>query len=448
MAFSSKGDPVKRPVEIIDDIREFSSILLAFFAIVGILLSLTLGSTYMVNTFRRSTMRNKIRKFCGHSSRAFENIIGTALDQENYQPKKTIRRMVWLFLVIAIFVVVFGYYLNLMQTNMVSDVWPPTIDRISDFFTERFKSVEVFMVKSLWFYEVLFNSDPGSDLRILYDRIKASNNCSTSNNRYCGFYKLVFGDFLKMVNLAKYLANFIASRRGSIITSDVSMQVARTGICSFKPSLWRNLHHTQPLASGTVAFFGSVNGDRKFQRFMDILEKMAVIESGLFMKQLTENSLNLFESLFQQSPGLTYYKCTDKVPDDETSEPELKFVALRTFLFVITICLMISSLFLLAETLTSRIYKRQGVNKKILSSDGLTTSKNQVEPLFHRRIAPSPSTTMVVRGENIRTKQLMIHKTNEIKKVIRFSSPLKVSTNQRTSNIANHETTEKLDGAK
>ena len=419
MAFSSKGDPMTRPIEIIDDIREFSSILFAFLAIIVTLLSLTLGGTFMVNTVRHLTIKKTILIYFRQSLRAFWNILETVLDQENYSPKQKFRRMIWLFLVIGIFLIV-GYYANMMHTNMVSDVWPPTIDRISDFFTDRFKSVDVFMFKSLWFYDILHDSDHGSDLRRLYDKLK-TNNCSMANNRYCGFYKLVFG-VLKMTQLAKYLANFITSRQGSIITADVSMKIARTGICSFEPKMWRHLHHTQSLASGTVAFFGSIDGDRDYQRFVDIREKMTVIESGIFMKQLSETSLDIFERLFQQSPGVTYYQCTDNVPDDVIVEPELKFGALRTFLILITICFTISTFFLLAEKLSSIGRTRSGVNRKTGPSRGLNKSNKKSKTLFKSRTRPSP---IIDKAKNIRTKRLVAHTTNEMKK----SLTLKVAPN-------------------
>ena len=391
MAFSSKGDPVTRPVEIIDDIREFSDISLVFFAIIVIILSLTLGGTYMLNARRHLTIRDKICKYFRRSCMAFWNILETALDQENYQPKRRIRRIIWFFLVIGIFVVVVGYYANLMHTNMVSDVWPPTIDRISDFFTDRFKSVEIFMFKSLWCYDILHNSDPGSDLRLLYDKIRASKNCSIGDDRYCEFYKLVFGNFLKMTKLANYLAKFIESGKGAIIAADLSMHLARWAICTFKPSMWRILHHTESLASGTQAFFSSIDGDRDLQRSVGILQKMAIIESGLIMKHATESSQNIFERLFQQSPGATYYQCTDNIPDDDTGEPVLKFGALRTFLILITICFIISALVLLDENLTACQDKTT-----VPKSGGSNKSKQKGDNLSQKRITPSP---MVVESQ-------------------------------------------------
>lgn len=60
----------------------------------------------------------------------------TVLKQSNFQPQRNFDRTLWLFVCVAIFVIVFGFISNLVSTDLVAEVRPATIDRLEDFFSD------------------------------------------------------------------------------------------------------------------------------------------------------------------------------------------------------------------------------------------------------------------------------------------------------------------------
>ena len=70
IAYSSKGEPLEIPVEIIDDVREFSLVLYEYMAIVTLLLSMILGGTFVVFTNGHSEVGHDCIKFILRSLQA------------------------------------------------------------------------------------------------------------------------------------------------------------------------------------------------------------------------------------------------------------------------------------------------------------------------------------------------------------------------------------------
>src|SRR5690242_11346574 len=74
------------------------------------------------------------------------------VDQESFNPGSWPSRYIWLFYCIGIFVIVLGYFSNLMSTDIVALKKMPEIKKFEDYFGDDFKAFAPMIFNGFWFY--------------------------------------------------------------------------------------------------------------------------------------------------------------------------------------------------------------------------------------------------------------------------------------------------------
>lgn len=117
------------------------------------------------------------RRFIRQLRKLVIKLLYLIIDQKDLNNSWQSSRVLWTSLSIGSFVIVFGYMLNLMSSELVTDVPVRRIEGLGDLLDhELFKEKKIFSVNSIFNYASLRNNDPTTQMGRLYKRFKLCDN--------------------------------------------------------------------------------------------------------------------------------------------------------------------------------------------------------------------------------------------------------------------------------
>jgi len=115
------------------------------------------------------------RRVLAKCARVIQHIGELIVDQENLKCTLWSTRFIWLFYTLAIFVLIFGYVLSTMSTDLVAKVPMVYIEHISYFLTKKDLKMKPKVVKNQFFDSFMSQAKKGSDFEKFQQLVEHQN---------------------------------------------------------------------------------------------------------------------------------------------------------------------------------------------------------------------------------------------------------------------------------
>lgn len=180
-----------------DVVYNLDSICYIFFALISVIVSVTIaGTPSPENDHKRNRAWNVLTQF----KRALWDIISLIVDQENGKSKNWTIRVIWSTFNIGCFVLIFGYFWNLLSTEQSVKKELPAVDSLKDLlYDKQFNHIYPMLSKMLFLYNVLVRVPPSSDEGKLFQRMLQLGNTSIVESDAAGGLAAMTSGPLKVV---------------------------------------------------------------------------------------------------------------------------------------------------------------------------------------------------------------------------------------------------------
>ena len=310
-----------------------------------------------------SVIRRRFQRLISQYFRALWHMLETMLDQENYQPVSDLAQLLWLFVCTAIFITIFGFWVNLISTDIVAQQYPPPIDSLDDILNEpRFAHPYIIAPKTFEAHERLYNAPPGSVFNRIYESISKQANCSNPTDfTRCPFFEIRTELTNNLQNLIPFFADKFRNDGFGILGCRVLIDNAKTMLCRTMPHLGEEFHTSPPVSEDYDTMMSRKGLDSEVSRFVHQMVRTSMVESALVQHTLdsvAEATLNKYMPL-----SVTYYECLDNRKetdvDEEVANIVLQLTAISNLMIAISIALLVALLILLWELLIHKTTKAQ-----------------------------------------------------------------------------------------
>lgn len=130
----------------------FDGIVYEFVATVLIILCIMLLALLKFDVGGKFT--RKLKPYARLAPKGVWSVFGLLVDQEDHRPRSQSSRIFWTVVVMAMFVLVFGYFCGVMSTDLVAERSPPVITSFHDYLrNERWSHYLSYTFKYLFFYK-------------------------------------------------------------------------------------------------------------------------------------------------------------------------------------------------------------------------------------------------------------------------------------------------------
>lgn len=333
--YSSRGQSSTRNVDFLEFANNFSLEFYAYCAAIAVIVAIVMA----VNSLHPSNaVIASLRTFFAKTYSCIWSMCETVLNQENFQPSRNFERSLWFFTCVTIFVVVVGYMANVVSTDLVAEVKPPTLDRLEDFFTDTFASLRPVTLTNLFYYEYMKTTRTGL-LKDLHARMQAISDCTknASSNAYieiekCSFVDVdltnsnLFGDMMHLIQTS------LTSRTHALLFEKlVYDNMIERLLCATQPELATQIHiSASSLAEDIATIFYNRRLDKDLQKAMSFFAQSFILEFSVFSKAAENFVFELGHSMRVCEKNLAYLRCTDKIVDElPLSDIQLQRRALR-----------------------------------------------------------------------------------------------------------------------
>ncbi|KAI1285911.1 hypothetical protein HDE_11472 [Halotydeus destructor] len=176
----------------------------------------------------------KLKRWTLQALQKLWHFMATLVDQENLTSQVWAIRCVWVSFCITIYVVVFGYVLNLIQTDGVAELPPKKLEYVRDLLHEpEFNDKHLMIFTSFHFYDYLLTSAKGTTGSILYERMRKTDRCSSTSS-HCSFLSVRMTDPVSMAETIT-LVNSDSTRKGLLMDSSFYRLAMQPAGCIFSP---------------------------------------------------------------------------------------------------------------------------------------------------------------------------------------------------------------------
>ncbi|KAI1285875.1 hypothetical protein HDE_11473 [Halotydeus destructor] len=288
--------------------------LLSMFMVVTILAS--------VESYRRyREIPPKLKKMMSQWLAKAWHCVIIVVDQEGHAADMWTIRLIWYSCCLAVFVLVFGYLLNLIQTDGVVERPAKRIEHVHDLIHEpEFKDTHIMIITALHFYEYLRSSANGTIANILYQRMaETDQNGVTEDLHHTSFLDLKISDPPSMLQAFSFMMRDVESenRIKKAILIDVSMydtlvyQVA----CVIKPKVISRDHRSRDFVVADYATFFFSRAASSY--FVELVRRkgMTLLETGNV--NILLHLLEIFESNMLTDDPWERFRCLKRIPDDK-----------------------------------------------------------------------------------------------------------------------------------
>lgn len=236
-------------------------------------------------------------------ARTVWNIYMGLVDQENYNLLRSLSSiLLWTHFMIAIFVLVFGFFCNCMSTDLVVQVEPPMINNVKDLFTETFSHVKPTLLRNQYLHAYLLSQPKSTIYSELLDRVMHD--------------KAAWLDSGVLANGASGMAstlNIIDSvERGqrALLAPLFLIDIVCLPLVCLKSKNFEYHKSNQLFGSGTASAISSKGRDIRWKRYIEYGERVA-LESGWLLPTFSKLVDVLTEEQTGSEPTIDNRKCVE-----------------------------------------------------------------------------------------------------------------------------------------
>lgn len=327
--------PIAHEADISEIVFNFDSL---FYLYVLLILSFLGAFIGVIPTKVRKRVKLSCKRIIRRIVKPLWAIFEAVVDQENYNPPSWPKRIAWLFACLAIFVTVFGYFLNLMSVEKVALKKMPEINKLADLLiSPDFQDFMPFMSKSVPISSYAKASGPNTLVGQLYQRVLRKNILNTT-----GVLDLTIEDQASLVSSISLLKKGVKMKKlVMVMERDIWNKLLKAGNCIFMSDLVESSYMSkESFAPGIMANFYNKRIDSELEKVMNYVVSNAV-ELGLI-----DPILERFGKGFIQNQGqemdFKAMKCYKGLKDAElTNFESFGLLGLRnTFIMLIAGCLI------------------------------------------------------------------------------------------------------------
>ncbi|KAI1285910.1 hypothetical protein HDE_11475 [Halotydeus destructor] len=282
----------------------------------------------------------------------------TVVDQEMFNPGDWSNRLVWTSCCVAIFVAVFGYVLNFIQTDGVVEMPPKRVEQLYDLFQEReFKAIHLMMFSALHFYSYLLTAPKGTLAFKLYSRMVKTDDCKLSAAvKHCSFLELDLTDPTSLGALLMFMASDDKTpskgRRGMLVDKSLYEMAMLPAGCIFTPDvIFRTRSSKDFVVADYATMFYSKTINRHLMKYVNY-RTMALVEAntiGMFFSSMVAK----LDSTMPSEDPFTRFRCMYHIGNEKAYEapPALDMGKLRKTLIACIFLLVVSLIAVVHEIL-------------------------------------------------------------------------------------------------
>jgi len=351
-ALVSTGNTTNQSPDVLDTFSYVNGICYMAFAASCIVLAtvVTMGDVKSSN----------IRIYSLKLARVLWSSVETILDQENLAVIQLPSRIGWCVMCIAIYVLVHGYVLNLVSTDIAVPIKPRVIDAIDDFFEPEFKHVQPAIFTTFWFLNRLVNEPVDTKLGKLFQermlRVDEQNKCHTQEMSRCSIIDLKF-DSKTLPDDSMTFFKQIADGKKSLLTEKGMYEAVQQAACAIKPDMVKSLRLTETsFAAGPIATVMRSDLPLAFRQYYAYRSRSLYLEAGLTVEIVRQALREQGIAKLGANPfDWRFEKCMVNIFDDQPVNDghdmiQLPLKSLRTLtkltlvFYVISVCLLMVEL--------------------------------------------------------------------------------------------------------
>ncbi|KAI1285912.1 hypothetical protein HDE_11470 [Halotydeus destructor] len=320
MVVTSKGNSkAVTNDDLLNVLESFTSQTIVFLTVVMFIVVTLLA---FVATYEKTRkMPPKLKKLLFPWLSKAWNFALIVIDQEGMITKVWKINVAWLACCFAIFVLVFGYLLNLIQTDGVVMQPPRRVEVVHDLTNEpQFKDTHVMIISAFNFYQYLLGSSKETVGGNLFERMKRTDSDgSTENLRHTSFLDLQLANPANSMELFAFMTSDLAA--GNLISKallvDISMYelVVYPAACVVAPHVISRDHRSKDFViADYVTFFFSNNVDEPLRKLAS--SKLTSIFEHGWIGKFYGSLVNVLESSIATDDQFTRARCLHNIPDE------------------------------------------------------------------------------------------------------------------------------------
>lgn len=342
---SQPGKPIKSVIEILHVIKAFSRDFYLFLAV-------TICSTLIImghKIRKNNKLTNYLIKYFKRILKHTWYIFGLVVDQASYCNAIHNSRILWVSVALATFVVMHGFMMNLVSTDLTVEISPPRISSIDDLSTPYFNSVGIHIYADSPEYAALRDAPINSTLNKLFrNRIEERDKSNVN-------VSIKFHETLGLLRVGKVV---------HILNTDAWNNAVKLLSCCYKPINNMDLIVSKSFVSSTLLSLFSTSADSKLKEYIE-QRVMIVFEGNLMVQELKQYAIESFREL-----GFEYdwnaMRCDKKLIEVfDNNLPILQIPTLYSTLKLCKVMIAISIVVLAFENL-SKLLKPKSRRKNLI----------------------------------------------------------------------------------
>ncbi|KAI1296816.1 hypothetical protein HDE_04967 [Halotydeus destructor] len=345
--FSAADVRIVSPILNTINITDRFEPLLETLALVDVYSYLALSVTMMVVAFFMAVGQVKgrcegsfVSRVATHLAMSLWRIFELVVSQGKVGNRRPLLRSVWLMLTVGLFVVISGFFSNMLQTEKVAQRRPQQLETIEDIIGNKFNSAEPTILTELFSYPLSKLVKKGTKESSLFDKI--GNN---KENLYALNPSSDGADFAtsKRTNFVQVMKEAMAAKNRYLLYEDILWKSLRPVLCHTMPENFEHSHTSKgTLLGGLITFPYRKNTDRMLKVYMEYRLKN-YFEMGLSGTDYMASFRMIIVLIGQFEEGKKgSYMCLAKMsPEDNVSEMQFELQHARVFMkFLIAIFAM------------------------------------------------------------------------------------------------------------
>lgn len=276
------------------------------------------------------------------------------VDQEDYCPRSLSHKVLWTSVAMAALVVVFGYFVNLISTELVVDTYLPVVDSLRDYLRDQKWNHHVtYVPRDFCFYGYVQVSPPGHLTYELYQRVLQDED---ANLAFDSPYDLA-------PMLTAMLSNLVNNLAAIFVERFIYKNTFKHMLCSVQSDLIKTIYESrESTAEGVIVSFYRRGLDEDIAMRFSYNVRM-FMEGDLLRASLLHALPDVAGDVSQVYSWQTI-RCVDGLHDKDVALPLLRLRSMRSTFVVWIMAVAIGLLALVVEKLFGR--KLRKLMKKLV----------------------------------------------------------------------------------
>ena len=318
---------------------------------------ISFGSLLLKRRKSTKTITNYLVKLYQTTWKVFELV----LDQEDFKNSRLFANFLWLLLCFLLLVVITGFFLNMMSSDLVALKPGNNINELRDLLKGgTFAHSNPVILKILYFYEYLLKSTTGSPLQQLYQKMADFEKDNCRHMSTCSFVDFDMSQSHKMLEILEYVTSLLGddTRSRCFLFNRQYFESALSRLaCMYRPSMFLMAHvsHQAIVSDILVLFYNRHRATWMLRERIDYLT-MSRLEFGYVPTTMTKLATAVAEQVNFQYDWKAQ-KCMAKFEDDPKPNSYPPLWWLRKTSLICTGLLAIGTVCLIVELIAYRYYR-------------------------------------------------------------------------------------------